>query len=87
MPEWRWDGGPGHYEVFYITTTDPQTGTGLWIRHTMLAPDEGEPSQSSWFMATFPDKPPIARKLTAPQLDAECTPTTMRGAILSLIHI
>lgn len=81
MPDWRWDGKPGHYEVFYVTTTDPQTGTGLWIRHTMLAPDDGEPTQSSWFMATFPDKPAVARKLTAPQLDAECTPTSMRGSI------
>jgi hypothetical protein len=81
LPDWRWDGNPGHYEVFYITTTDPQTGTGLWIRHTMLAPDDGEPTQSAWFMATFPDRPPIARKHTAPQIDAECTPTSMRGSI------
>ena len=81
MPEWTWDGTPGHYEVFYVTTTDPQTGTGLWIRHTMLAPDEGEPSQSAWFMATFPDRPAIARKHTAPQIDAICEPTRMQGSI------
>ena len=81
MPDWRWDGKPGHYEVFYVTTTDPGTGTGLWIRHTMLAPLDSEKSESSWFLATFPDAPPIARKHTAPTLEAECTPTGMRGAI------
>lgn len=80
MPDWRWDGSPGHYEVFYVTTTDPRTGTGLWIRHTMLAPDHGEPTQSSWFLATFPDRPAVARKQTAPVVAAECTPTAMRGA-------
>ena len=47
MPErWnalQWDGEPGHYEVYYLTTTDPQTGTGLWIRSTMLAPTGPHP--------------------------------------------
>ena len=81
MPDWKWDGKPGHYEVYYLTTTDPATGVGLWIRHTMLAPDVGEPTQSAWFMATFPDGPPIARKETGPQVDAICTPTEMRGSI------
>jgi hypothetical protein len=37
----QWDGGPGHYEVWYLTLTDPATRTGLWIRYTMLAPAGG----------------------------------------------
>jgi hypothetical protein len=63
----RWDGEPGHYEVYYLTTTDPQTGTGLWIRYTMVAQIDEPPQWSLWFMATFPDAPPIARKLTVPE--------------------
>jgi len=90
----QWDGTPGHYEVHYLTTTDPATGTGLWIRSTMLAPDSGDAQCSLWFMATFPDAPAVARKLTLPidQLvaepepfrlcigDSELTDTGYRGA-------
>ena len=32
----QWDGAPGHYEVYYLSATDPATGIGLWIRYTML---------------------------------------------------
>lgn len=76
----QWDGSPGHYEVHYLTTTDPHTGTGLWIRSTMLAPDDGPATCSLWFMATFPDAPAIARKLTLPieQLVAESEPFSLR---------
>jgi hypothetical protein len=42
MPErWndlQWDGRPGHYEVYYLTFTDPVSGVGFWIRYTMVAP-------------------------------------------------
>ena len=34
----QWDGEPGHYEVWYVTFTDPATGVGFWIRYTMVAP-------------------------------------------------
>jgi hypothetical protein len=34
----RWDGAPGHYEVYYLSATDRGSGCGLWIRYTMLAP-------------------------------------------------
>ena len=37
----RWDGEPGHYEVYYLSLTDPASGIGLWIRYTMLAPSDG----------------------------------------------
>ena len=78
----QWDGSPGHYEVHYLTTTDPATGIGLWIRSTMLAPDHGDPQCSLWFMATFPDAPAVARKLTVPidQLVAEPEPFALRIA-------
>lgn len=91
----RWNGDPGHYEVYYLTTTDPKTGTGLWIRQTMLAPDAGEPTCAVWFMATFPDAPAVARKVTLPIAEqhaetepfrlvsgpAELTDRGMRGSI------
>src|SRR5205085_1518340 len=34
----QWQGQPGHYEVYYVTFTDPVTGVGFWIRYTMVAP-------------------------------------------------
>src|SRR5690242_15897273 len=46
----------------------------------MLAPDHGDAACSLWFMATFPDAPPVARKLTLPidQLVAEEDPFSLR---------
>jgi hypothetical protein len=60
----QWNGQPGHYEVYYLTATEPRSGVGLWIRYTMLAPDEGEPSCALWFVVTGPRK--LARKQTLP---------------------
>jgi hypothetical protein len=74
----RWDGSPGHYEVHYLTTTEPRTGVGLWIRQTMLAPDVGEPTCAVWFMATFPDSPAVARKLTLPAAKMIAEPEPFR---------
>jgi hypothetical protein len=76
----RWDGSPGHYEVHYLTVTDPVTGVGLWIRQTMLAPIDGEATCSVWFMATFPDAQALARKLTLPvgEMMAEPNPFRLR---------
>ena len=53
----RWTGRPGHYEVYYLTLTDPGTGVGVWIRYTMLAPvaSTGEPATAAlWFAAMDP---------------------------------
>jgi hypothetical protein len=78
----RWAGSPGHYEVHYLTTTDPASGVGLWIRLTMLAPEDPAPPAtcSLWFVATFPDGPAIARKATLPieRLTAEAEPFRLR---------
>jgi hypothetical protein len=64
MPErWndlQWQGEPGHYEVYYVTLTDPVTGVGFWIRYTMVAPlaETGEAATCSlWFMAMDPADP------------------------------
>ncbi len=75
-----WDGGPGHYEVYYLTTTDPATGTGLWIRYTMRAPDDGPAECSLWFLAMKADGTRYARKQTLPidRMVAEAEPFRLR---------
>lgn len=67
----RWAGQPGHYEVYYLTLTDPSSGVGLWIRYTMLAPlaDRGEePTCALWFLMMDPrpeaQAATLARKAT-----------------------
>ncbi len=66
----RWDGSPGHYEVYYLTLTDGRSGVGVWIRYTMLAPLPGAgepPSAALWFVVTDPRAglpPVVARKAT-----------------------
>ena len=53
----RWDGAPGHYEVYYLSATDAASGVGLWIRYTMVAPlpDTGDQATCSlWLMAMDP---------------------------------
>ena len=79
MPErWnalQWDGEPGHYEVYYLTFTDPATGVGFWIRYTMVAPlpETGEEATCSlWFMAMDPADPAanVGREGQLPDLAA-----------------
>ena len=89
----RWDGGPGHYEVYYLTLTDRHTGVGVWIRYTMLAPRpgvDGGASASLWFLAMDPrpgKTSKIARKHTIPieGLHAKSSPFSLRigDAVLS----
>jgi hypothetical protein len=76
----RWDGAPGHYEVHYVSLTDRGSGTGVWIRSTMLAPLQGEPTCALWFMAMTADGERVGRKLTLPigALAAEADPFHLR---------
>jgi hypothetical protein len=56
----QWNGEPGHYEVYYLTFTDPATGVGFWIRYTMVAPlpEAGEEATCSlWLCAMDPADP------------------------------
>jgi hypothetical protein len=56
----QWNGRPGHYEVYYLTFTDPRSGVGFWIRYTMVAPlpeTGAEPTCSLWFLAMDPADP------------------------------
>jgi hypothetical protein len=79
----RWDGRPGHYEVYYLTLTDPVTGIGVWIRYTMVAPVAGDAEAALWFLAMDPRADGDAtygRKATFPisALHAESNPFSLR---------
>jgi hypothetical protein len=67
----QWAGEPGHYEVWYVTFTDPATGVGFWIRYTMVAPlpQTGEETTCSlWLMAMDPADPArnVGKKVSFP---------------------
>jgi hypothetical protein len=82
----RWKGRPGHYEVYYLTLTDPRAGVGVWIRYTMLAPEPPSTHPAScslWFLAMDPRPgaaPTLARKVTYPVelMGAQADPFELR---------
>jgi hypothetical protein len=81
----RWDGQPGHYEVYYLTLTDPTSEVGIWIRYTMVAPLTAvgdDPSASLWFLAMDPHGRVFGRKQTFPvdQLSATSDPFRLQIA-------
>ena len=82
----QWDGTPGHYEVYYLSATDPATGIGLWIRYTMVAPIGNPPTHATcslWFMAMDPGGDVrLGRKLSYPveQLVADPEPFRLQIA-------
>jgi hypothetical protein len=78
----RWNGTPGHYEVHYLSATDAASGIGLWIRYTMVAPLDGEPVCSLWFMAMDPaGDVRVGRKATFPIAELVAEPEPFRLAI------
>jgi len=85
----RWDGGPGHYEVYYLSLTDRGSDCGVWIRYTMVAPDAGgdEASCSLWLMAMDPQRGGlVGRKRSWPvsELAAAREPFELRVADATL---
>ena len=58
----RWRGQRQRLEVWYATWSDPETGTGGWLHHELVAPVEGDPYVHGW-AAVFPadDKPIVER--------------------------
>jgi hypothetical protein len=83
----RWDGSPGHYEVYFLSATDRASGLGLWIRYTLRAPLQGAGECALWFMAMTRGGARFARKATSPldALVARANPfhLTLGGADLS----
>jgi hypothetical protein len=79
----QWSRDPGFYEVWYLTLTDRETGTGLWIRYTLLAPNATageEPTCALWFLAMEPGAAPYGRKVTFPiaELSSRTEPFELR---------
>lgn len=70
----RWDGRPGHYEVYYLTLTDGASGVGVWIRYTMTAPGQA----ALWFVAGDPVQGVIARKALCPIDELQATGGELR---------
>jgi hypothetical protein len=86
----RWDGTPGHYEVYYLTLTDPGTGVGVWIRYTISAPIAGAAEAALWFLAMDPRSQgggtfAVKRSLPIANLETESDPFMLRidGATLT----
>ncbi len=52
----QWDGEPGHYEVYYLTLTDPASSVGVWLRFSLLAPNDPAeaPTAALWLLAMDP---------------------------------
>jgi hypothetical protein len=80
----HWDGQPGHYEVWYLTLSDPATQVGYWLRYTLLAPVEGQgaPSVKLWF-ARFDGRDPtrtfgVQRRLPVSALVVDDHPFRLR---------
>lgn len=52
-------GRAGHYEVWFLTATDPVTGRGFWLRSTRVQGSRAEPEAGLWF-ATFDPADPAS---------------------------
>jgi hypothetical protein len=76
----RWNGRPGHYEVYYLTLTDRASGVGVWVRYTLEAPVAGDPTCALWFAAMDPSTGVVARKLTLAisEMTANAEPFSLR---------
>jgi len=86
----QWSGQPGHYEVYYLTFTDPVSGWGVWIRYTMLAPlaGVGEGATCSvWLAAMHPEGHAEGQRVSMPigRLSARSDPFALElgGAVLT----
>ena len=64
----RWNGRPGHYEVWYITLNHGDRG--YWIRTTLRAPLDGPPEGALWFVEFVPGRAPRAWKDPIPPPEA-----------------
>jgi hypothetical protein len=85
----RWNGGPGHYEVWYLTLNHRASRTGAWLRYTLEAPVSGAAHAALWF-AHFDAREPertfaIHRQFPIADLVAQERPFALAlpGALLS----
>jgi hypothetical protein len=55
----KWDGRPGHYEVWFLTFNARAERLGFWLRYTLDAPLAGAPFRELWahvFDAAAPER-------------------------------
>jgi hypothetical protein len=88
----RWDGGTGHYEVWYLTFNHHSSQTGYWIRYTLESPlpGHGDPYAQLWF-AHFDARDPernfaINRKLPIDYLSVASAPFSVAMDDSRLTH-
>lgn len=65
----RWDGERrGHYEVWYLTVSDPRSRRGFWFRYTFEVPTDGarDPVAELWGFAFAPGEPAVGGKRSMP---------------------
>lgn len=58
----RWRGQKGRLEVVYVTLSDPSSGTGLWVHHEMVAPEEGAAFTHGWCALFRPSEDPLLER-------------------------
>lgn len=66
----RWRGCSGRLEVWYLTATEPVTGTGLWIHGEVVAPTDRSDARGHGWIALFPpDAAPVWRRFGPTRVD------------------
>lgn len=82
----RWNGTPGHYEVWYLTGNHRASGTGFWIRYTLEAPHPGHgaPYAQLWFAFFDANHPAnniaLNRKFAIEEFTTRAMPFSVRMA-------
>jgi hypothetical protein len=89
----RWNGKPGHYEVWFLAASHRARQAGLWIRHTLTAPtpERGLPAYSQLWFAWFDGRDrersfAVNRKLPIESLRASADPFSVEVGEALLGH-
>jgi hypothetical protein len=57
----------GHYESFYLRASHPTEPLGVWIRHTIHKPPDGDATGSVWFTLFEADGPQASKLTVGPE--------------------
>ncbi len=66
----RWRGQRPRLEVWYLTLSDPVTGTGFWVHHELVSPLSGDPFAHGWAAVFRPDAEPVLDRFGPWPVDA-----------------
>ena len=70
----RWAGQGRRLEVLYVTVSDPEKGTGLWVHHELVAPPEGAAHTHGWCALFRPPDPPVLERFGPEDLGGDGGP-------------